>query len=385
MKIQKQFHKLSKNEFDKYLEGLKSAPDTLFVLQQTKSPCFYCLMRETIALLSELRSKQEELDSLYKSFHEFGQKQLLQSFFINEVESTNEIESIYSTRHDIFAAMNKVRGVTDKKVVSIVSSYALLLTHNYDKLRSLNDIRNIYDSLILPSLDKKDKPDGKYFRKDEVYITDGIKIVHRGINGEENIEKAMSEFLSIYNSDLDIFEKMILCHFIFESVHPYYDGNGRMGRFLFSYGICRESGSISAYKVASAFARNKNKYYAAFKNVGAKHEFGCLNAFVEDIAQLLIDELNRTIKDIACKKEQIDNAKQRFELTKSQKVIYDLLLEGSVLSDFGLSNTELQEETKLSKASIDKAIKRFKELDILASTRIGYYIFHRVSIKKDNM
>ncbi len=71
---------------------------------------------------------------MYKSFHDFGQKQLLQSLFIDEVESTNEIESIYSTRHDIFAAMNKVRGVTDKEVVSIVNSYTLLLTHNYDRV-----------------------------------------------------------------------------------------------------------------------------------------------------------------------------------------------------------------------------------------------------------
>ncbi|HHW95441.1 MAG TPA: Fic family protein [Mogibacterium sp.] len=378
MKIKKQFYKLSKEEFDKYLDGLKKAPDTLFFLEKAKEPYFYCLMRDTLSVLNELLLKKEEFERLYQSFSGFGQRQLLQSFFIDEIESTNKIENIYSTKHDIFSVMKQVKGVKDKKIVSVVNSYQHILQSDSHNLKTLDDIGKLYDTLILPSLAPEDKPDGKYFRKGDVYISDGITHIHRGVSGEENINLAMREFLELYNSDLEIMEKMILCHFIFETTHPYYDGNGRMGRFLFSYGLYQKTKSVFTFKIAMAFSRNKKKYYSAFKNASKDHEFGCLNGFVEDIAQLLIDELDITIKDITLKKDKIETLKKPFKFKKSEDQIYNLLTEGSILSDFGLSNTEIQEETNLSKATVDKAIKHFKNLGILESTRFGYYVFHKI-------
>ena len=81
---------------------------------------------------------------------------------------------------------------------------------------------------------KNDLPDGIYFRHGDVYVANGIKNIHIGIAGEENINRLMEEFVNFYNSKNDTLIKMILCHFMFEYIHPFYDGNGRLGRFLFS-------------------------------------------------------------------------------------------------------------------------------------------------------
>ena len=381
MKISKQFYKQTKSDFEEFLNALRISPDTLSFLENTPKKYFYAFMRDTLSILSELKSKQEKFDDIYKGFSKFGQKQLLQAFFIEEILSTNLIESIYSTRHDIFSVMNQVKGINDKKIVSIVNSYKALIDMNLEQIKSLEDISNLYDQIVLESLDTDDKPDGLYFRKNNVYITDGLTNVHSGLIGEEIINNAMTEFLELYNSKLETFEKMILCHFIFETIHPFYDGNGRFGRFLFSYGIYKEKNSMSAFLIADAFAKEKSKYYKAFKDARSHNEFGFLNGFVEDISQILLSKIGEAIKDISLKKELINNIETPKELKKSEQTIFNLLSEASILSDYGLSNTEIQEETGLSKASVDKAIKRFKDKEILESVQFGHYVYHKVKVE----
>lgn len=378
MKIKKQFYKLSKKDFDAYIQNLINAPDTIRIFEGLSSQYFYSLSRDTIDILNLLKEKTSSLDLAYSEFSTFGKKQLLQHFFISEISSTNEIESIHSTRHDIFAAINNYKDITDRKITSIVKSYDLMLSSAEYETETLHDIRRIYDDLILESLKVDDKPDGEFFRKGDVYITDGIKLIHRGFHGEEEINNAMNDFLKIYNSDMGIFEKMILSHFMFEVIHPFYDGNGRMGRFLFSYGLYKQTKSILAFKISRAFSRNRTKYYSAISSASDEKEYGFLNGYVEDIANMLIEEINITIEKIIEWRKNIYEQLNNFTGTKSQKKIYELLLEGTYLSDFGLSNTEIQKETQLSKATVDKTIRFFKDQGMLKSTRIGYFVFHKL-------
>ena len=58
---------------------------------------------------------------------------------------------------------------------------------------------------------------------------------------------------------------MILCHFIFEYVHHYYDGNGRLGRYLFSSDLYLETHNIFSFSTSSSLEHEKERYYSVLK------------------------------------------------------------------------------------------------------------------------
>lgn len=378
MSIKNKFHTLDKKEFDEYLNKLKESEGTLIFLSCFDKSFFYYQSNEIDQLLLSLNKAQWKFDNLINSFSYFAKKQIIQSYLIEEIESTNKIENIYCTKHDIFSIIKEVSSKPNKKLKSITNSYKLLLDENRLNITSLGSIKDIYDSLLLDCIEAKDIYDGKYFRKDVVYINDGSKNVHTGLVNEESINISMEEFINVYNSDIELYKKMILSHFILEYIHPYYDGNGRLGRFLFSSGIYKESNSLFAFLISTCFLNEKSKYYKAFKVADDPLEFGCLNEYVKIITEILLRQINNEITKLESKKEKINNLVKLSIFSKSENKIYSLLAEASILTDFGVSNEEIINECNVSKRTLIYTLNKLKELNILEDTKIGKLTYHKI-------
>ena len=377
MSVKSNYFKLSENDFNEYLYDLKKSSNTICLLD---GKFFFNQSIDICNMLVELNKKIIELDFIINSFTNFSKNQIIQSFIIDEIESTNRIEHIFSTKHDIFKIINDASFSKEKKIISIANAYKYLLENKEINVKSCQDIRNIYDIVLKDAIDKNDLPDGVYFRHGPVYITDGIKNIHIGIIGEENINKYMEEFVNLYNSYNDVFIKMILCHFILEYVHPFYDGNGRIGRFLFSSELFKETKNYFSFTISASLLHEKNKYYKAFKKANDKYEFGCLNTYVETILKILINQTDILIKELYLKKNQLSTFKNNFKMTKSEDKIFKLISEASIFSYFGVSNEEIIKETQVSKRTLISALNKFKENNILVDTKIGKFDYHKFNI-----
>jgi Fic family protein len=377
MSIKSDYFKMNKDDFNNYLTSIKNNSNTIKLLN---GKYFFYNTIEINNKIIKLHKDIQSFDNIINSFSTFSKRQIIQSFLIDEIQSTNSIENIYSTKHDIFYLINNINN-KDNKIKSISLSYKYLLETKGINITTLKDIRDLYDYVLKDCIDKSDIPDGVHFRKKEVYITDGIDLIHSGLIGEDNINEAMNEFIKLYNSNLDIITKMILSHFMFEFIHPFYDGNGRLGRYLFSNGLYKELNTIYSFVISYSLENEKNKYYKAFKEARDKYSLGCLNDYFETILDILLNELDIIIKELNEKKNIINYYLNRYDLSKSENKIYKLLIEGSILTNFGICYNEIMEECNISKRTLIYSMNDLKNMHNIITTKIGRITYYKIELK----
>lgn len=381
--IKKKYYKLNSEEFDLYINNLKNSANSTVYFDWAKNSYFFVLDEEVINKILQLNKKQNKLDIIYNGYSKEIQQFIKESLIIEEIRTTNTIENIYSTRKDIFGLFNDVKSIKDKKAKSIIQAYKEFDSNPENS--SLKSIREIYDVMMKNAFeDYSDKPDGKLFRKDTVDVSNGIKAVHHGFYPESEIIKGMEEFLSVYtNKDMDIYQKIILSHFLFETIHPFYDGNGRMGRLLMSLQLYKKEKTIGSFVIASSINTSKNKYYKALEKARDIHEYGYLNNYFLDMADImlmgyksLLDDLHKKDKQLSESLTELNNCKT----TKTEKKILEYLIKASHYSVYGVNNQQITEACDVSKRSVINTLDKIREIGCLEDTKIGLYTFHKISL-----
>ena len=96
----------------------------------------------------------------------------------------------------------------------------------------------------------------------------GREKVHYEAPSPERLEKEMSLFLDWFNSDRDKgVIKSALAHFWFVSIHPFDDGNGRIGRAIADMALSRFEGSGRRfYSISEQIKKEKKGYYQALEH-----------------------------------------------------------------------------------------------------------------------
>jgi Fic family protein len=188
----------------------------------------------------------------------------------------------------------------------------------------------------------------------------------------------MLEFLNLYNSKAELFTKLILSHFVFEYVHPFYNGNGRFGRFLFTKKLFKETNSICSFLISTAFEKERTKYYKAFKAADDRYQFGCLNQYLKIITEILNDYFDKTLNTLKDNINRLNNLIIPEGFTKSEIKVYKLLGEATIYSTYGVSNEEIMDQTGISKRTLIYSLNKFKASDMIEDTKVGKTTYHKL-------
>lgn len=132
---------------------------------------------------------------------------------------------------------------------------------------------------------------GKKYRIGNVQVGN-----HVGLN-HILVEEAMRLWLNYYNSNIlsnHPFIKAALLHFTFESIHPFCDGNGRLGRLLMNnFLIMNGYDKIKAVSFSRSIEKNRLEYDNAFRQ--ADNAYSDCTYFIEYMLRTMLDAMLDTL------------------------------------------------------------------------------------------
>lgn len=310
-------------------------------------------------------------------------KQYRKKCIIDEIKMTNDIEGVISTRKEINEILEDLSGKKKgNRLYGLVKKYEML-TEEEIALSNCTDIRNIYNELVLNEVAQEDSthiPDGAIFRKDPVYIRSKTgKTVHAGVMPESKIIEVLTDCLDLLkNEGFNKFVSIAVFHYMFGYVHPFYDGNGRISRFISSYLLSRELHPIVSYRLSYVIKKNTDGYYKSFKIANDEKNRGEITSFVEYFLDILVqslEELCASLDERISKLEYFENQiallSRNDNMDARVQSILFVIVQNTLFGEQGLSVVELSEITEIGLSKVRSSLMMLEKQNLIVAKKIS--------------
>ena len=354
------------------------------------NPAFFLETPELMKKVVEITRLDKAISQLSNSLPGIALKQYINKCLIDEIVITNNIEGVHSTRKEIGEILDDLEGKSDKRFFGLVNKYNALITGSYVSIKDSRDIRELYDEMFLTEIIKenpKDAPDGEIFRKDHVNVVDSRqKVIHHGLYPESKIISSMDDAINILNDDdIDPLFRISIFHYLFGYIHPFYNGNGRLNRFISSYYLANTLESIMGYRLSYTIKENINKYYKSFKVVNEEINKGDITPFIFTYLDFIKESAMNLRNCLVEKAKKLELfAKQLASLPygndEKYSRLYYYLLQASLFSEIGISTSELLQYLNVSRPTLLKRLNNIDESNLLITEKRDLNKFYQLNL-----
>lgn len=230
-----------------------------------------------------------------------------------EATLSSQVEGTQATFADVLKAEAKVEGLEIHKDVDEILNYIKAMNYGLDRLKSfplsLRLIKEIH-KMLLEGVRGEGREPGE-FRKSQNWV--GGTTIQRAsfvpvppqeiINLLDNFEKFLHD-----KSPLPILLKTGLLHAQFENIHPFLDGNGRIGRLLITLYLCQQKILDKPLLYLSDFFKEYRQEY--YDRISAFHEKddieGWLKFFLEGVARTAEQAVETSKKILKLRRDDLN-------------------------------------------------------------------------------
>ncbi len=324
-------------------------------------PFSYKLDKETIKLLGQANDKYGQYKSLLKMF-KFDQKYFLDSLVLGESTRSSRIEGTQISPDDMYYMNFKESNDSIKEVKNLKSmlEYANETLKNKDfSIHMINSMHKI----LLSGVRGEEKSPGE-IRTIQNYI--GL----RGLGKEgatfvppvpEDVPFLLENLMEYMNNlyDEESFIKVAISHVQFESIHPYKDGNGRMGRALMTLQLAKLKDDEPILFLSEIIELFKANYYNALNEC----RNGNIDGFIRFFLQCVIDQCTRNIGRI----EKINRVYNEDEETIKQNIKGSIVLKMHplMMKKIVFTAQEMADELNVHINSILNILNKLIELNVV--------------------
>jgi len=210
-----------------------------------------------------LKVNKEKLDKIKEDYNKKlktatkdNLKNIEEEIIIKFTYDTSRIEGSTLTYKDTRMLLKEGITPNEKPIRDIKETENHKEAYLYMKENLKNDINKGFILKLHAILKKDITEDAGSFRNGQVMIADMIPINHKLL--ETEIDNLIDWYKE--NKSLHPLELTSVFHCIFERLHPFFDGNGRVGRLLLNFILLKNN-----FPIIIVQNKNKKRYYNAIK------------------------------------------------------------------------------------------------------------------------
>ncbi len=326
---------IDKDKYNELYEKRFNSENTYkFKFNIQNYPAFFFYHKDILKMISNISFIDKKVTDLLNMLPSLAKTLYIKKSLIDEILYTNEIEGIISTRKEIseiIDTINENKNSKSNKILSLINKYLLLMNNQHDIINNCNDVRTLYDELVLDDIIKsnpKDKPDGVIFRADSVQVLNenSGRVMHEGVMPEAKIIEMMSNAINFLNDEsVEPIIRIAIFHYMFSYIHPFYDGNGRTNRYISSTYLKMSYNPIIAFRLSLTIKENKKQYYDAFDETNSKYNKGDITSFVYEFVNIIEKAFEKTYDYLLIKERELNNAKNILATLNVSKQEKDVL------------------------------------------------------------
>lgn len=300
---------------------------------------------------------------------------LINTLSLQEAKDSSAVENIVTT-HDALYKADLFEDTLIQPATKEVQDYAIALKQAFatvrrTKLIRLNDILTVQQHLEHNHAGLRRLPGT------ELKNTHTGEVVYTPPQHADDITVLMDNLVNYINDDslcdADPLVKMALIHHQFESIHPFYDGNGRTGRILnILYLVIKGLLNLPILYLSRYIIHHRADYYSQLQNVRQSEHWEPWLLYMLDG---IIDTAQNTISLITQIKVLMDDVKQRMrtQLPKiyRQDLLNNLFYHPYTKIDF------LVQDLGVTRITATKYLEQLVEHGFLEKQKVGrgnYYI-----------
>jgi Fic family protein len=304
---------------------------------------------------------------------------LINTIALQEAQSSTAIENIFTTQDELYKAVSDGSKEQDaNQATKEVLRYREALWEGFDKIKQYGELRQEAVMAIFQTI--KQTHQGIRPPQSQIVIRRGDselkpgEVIYTPPRGEGIIENKLQNLLEFLNENesFDPLLKMAIGHYQFEAIHPFIDGNGRIGRIInLLYLVSQNLISHPVLYLSKYIIENKEEYYFALSAVTQRNAWKPWIRYMLKAVSVTSHTTNGRIDDI------INQMEATYTFVKPKLKWYSTELNQALFSQPYIKQKAIAQVTGVkSRTTLTKYVHDLIQLGVLSSIESGREVYY---------
>lgn len=322
--------------------------------------------------------KAGNLKGLLRAMPKNSREEALIEILVSEAIKTSEIENEYLSREDVTSSIRhnlglyepteEIRDIRAKGMGKLMTE----VRRTYDEPLSEETLKE-WHCYLFTTRTKINVGDWRTHKEPMQVVSGAIgrEKVHFEAPPSAEVPKNIKNFIKWFNDTAPNGKTPIkyapirsaISHIYFESIHPFEDGNGRIGRAIADKALSQSSGYPLLLSLSATIESNKKDYYGALESGQKENE---ITPWLIYFLKVIVDSQKTTeaLIDFTLKKAQFFDLYRNKLNERQLKSINRMFKEGTKGFDGGMTAKKHMRIVQTSKATATRDLKMLEELGV---------------------